>query len=68
MEENYFNVNILPILMEKILQEVGHRLIGNISTDNDVPDGRDVFLFSLLLTGEVISPSSCFLFVGALIL
>ena len=67
MEENHFNINILPILMEKVLQEVGHCLVGNISTDNDVPDGRNIFCILFVVIIEVISPSSCFLFVGALI-
>ena len=37
VEENHFNVNILPILVEKVLQEVRHRLIGDVPADHDVP-------------------------------
>ena len=37
MEENHLDVNVLPILVEEVLQEVRHRLIGDVATDHNVP-------------------------------
>ena len=70
VEENHFNVDILPVLMEKILQEVWHCLVWNVSTDNDMPDS-DGYIFIIIVNfSEIVfkKPSPCFLLVGALIL
>ena len=37
VEENHFDINILSVLVQEVLQEVGHRLIGDVATDHDVP-------------------------------
>ena len=37
MEENHFDVNIFSVLVQEVLQEVRHRLIGDVATDHDVP-------------------------------
>ena len=37
MEENHLDVNVLPVLVEEVLQEVRHRLIGDVATDHNVP-------------------------------
>ena len=37
VEENHLDVNVLPVLVEEVLQEVRHRLIGDVATDHNVP-------------------------------
>lgn len=37
VKEYNFDVNILTILVKKILEEVRHRLVGDMSTHDDMP-------------------------------
>lgn len=41
MEKDNFNINILSIFVEKVLQEVGHWIVCDMSTNNDVPAMTD---------------------------
>ena len=70
MEENYFNISIFPVLMEKVLQEGFCCLVRNVSTDNDMPDVMEgaYFHIFILFVNFSMKPSPRFLLVGALIL
>ena len=37
VQEYNFHIHILPVLMEKIFQEVQNRLIGDMTTYNNMP-------------------------------
>ena len=38
MEKDNLNIDILPVLMEEVLEEVGHTLVGDVAADNNVPE------------------------------
>ena len=37
MQENHLDVDVLPVLVEKVLEEVGDGLVGDVAADHDVP-------------------------------
>ena len=37
MQKNHLDIDILSIFVEKVFQKVRHRLIGDVSTNHDVP-------------------------------
>ena len=37
VEEDNFYIDILPVFMKEVLEEVGHRLVGDVATHDDVP-------------------------------
>lgn len=40
MEKNYFYIDIVPVLVEEVFEEVGHALKRYMPTDHDVPAKR----------------------------
>ena len=38
VKKDYFNINILPVFMKKIFQEMRNRLIGYVATNHNVPE------------------------------
>ena len=38
MEKHDFDVNVLAVLVEKVLEKVRHRLVGDVTADDNVPE------------------------------
>jgi hypothetical protein len=45
VQEYYFNVDVFPVFVKEVLEEVGDGLVGDVSADHDVP----LSMFSLVL-------------------
>jgi hypothetical protein len=41
MQEHHLDVHVLTILVQKVLQEVRHRLVRDVTADDDVSDDDD---------------------------
>jgi len=37
VKKNYFDVNIFSIFVQEILKKMGHGLVGDVATNDDVP-------------------------------
>jgi hypothetical protein len=37
VQEHYFNVDVFPVFVKEVLEEVGDGLVGDVSADHDVP-------------------------------
>ena len=53
MEENHFDINIFSVFVQKVLQEVGHRLVGDVATNNNVPVSKLISNIEGLLTFQM---------------
>ena len=40
MEEDNLNVDIFSIFVKEVFQEVRHRLVGDVTADNNVPEAK----------------------------
>ena len=38
VEKNHLHVHVLSVLVEEVLQKVGHTLVGDVAADDDMPE------------------------------